>query len=230
MEDQREELLRDIPTPRKGDVLFGPDSSLWHLDAVLDFRPGKGYAEYAYREGYRRAGRILTERVAEHRGEQDVLVFPICHAYRHFVELMLKRLIRVGCSIIGRELTERESKLCSGTHNLRELWVAFSAMEKELEAETGTDAAPKDDMDGIEDYIAQLHAVDAQSFSFRYPVTKSGQPSIDGVTRINLGRFCERMESLCSYLEGFDAYYGHLEELEQDVISDYAPDYGGDVY
>jgi hypothetical protein len=212
----------EAPTPRKGDVLFGPDASLWQMDAVMDFRPGN---DYPYREGYRRAGRILTEYVAEHRGEQDVLVFPICHAYRHFVELSLKRLIRVGCSLINRELTERESSLCNGIHNLRALWNAFVAIGDELKTEEGIDPPPDEDMEGIEDYIDQLHAVDAGSFSFRYPLTKTGEVSIQGITRINLGRFCERMEGLCNYLEGFEAYYDHLKEVQADMMSDYAPDY-----
>jgi hypothetical protein len=30
-------------TPRKGDVLFAPDSALWHMNAVLDYRPGNDY-------------------------------------------------------------------------------------------------------------------------------------------------------------------------------------------
>ncbi len=66
--------------PQKTDVLFGADRSRWHMDAMLDYRRGN---DYTYRQGYRRPGRLLTEWVAEH-GETDFLVFPICHAYRHF--------------------------------------------------------------------------------------------------------------------------------------------------
>ena len=93
-------------SPRKEDVLFASDSTLWSLGAIQDYRPGN---DYTYRRGYRRAGRILTEWTVEH-GEVDFLVFPICHSYRHFVELTLKRLIRVGCSVAEREMTDRESK------------------------------------------------------------------------------------------------------------------------
>jgi hypothetical protein len=68
--------------PHKSDILFGSDRARWQMDAMLDYRPGN---DYTYRQGYRRAGRLLTQSVAE-RGDADFLVFPICHAYRHFVE------------------------------------------------------------------------------------------------------------------------------------------------
>jgi hypothetical protein len=34
--------------PRKGDVLFQSDSTLWHMNAILDYRPGN---DYTYRAG-----------------------------------------------------------------------------------------------------------------------------------------------------------------------------------
>jgi hypothetical protein len=54
-------------------------------------------------------------------------------------------------------------------------------------------------MEGIEVYVKQLHAVDAGSFSFRYPLAKDGKINL---ARINVGRFSECMEALCIYLDG----------------------------
>jgi hypothetical protein len=47
-------------------------------------------------------------------GKVTFLVFPICHSYRHYVELSLKRLIVSGCCIAHREMTDYEAKLQSG--------------------------------------------------------------------------------------------------------------------
>lgn len=211
-----------VTHPQKGDVLFASDSSLWQMEATLDYRPGD---DYPYREGYRRAGRILTEWIAAHRNEADFLVYPICHAYRHFVELTLKRLISVGSSLAERELSAKEASLLKGSHNLQELWGAFKTIAGEVESETGIDPPPQEHIEGIEDYINQLHSVDAGSFTFRYPLTKKGDVSVGDLKRINLAHFSEHMESLCDYLEGYDSYYGELVDFRQEMLSEYSPDY-----
>lgn len=207
------------PNPRKGDVLFGPDSALWRLDADLEFIPGK---DITYRVGYRRAGRILVEWVASH-GEQDFLVFPICHAYRHHVELTLKELIWLGCNVVEREPTARERELSIGTHNLQALWTAYKRISLEVETMTATAEIVKEDKDGIDSYIDQLDAIDAGSFSFRYPRRKDGMDSIQSVQKINLGRFSEHMEKLCTYLEGHTDYYGYLIQQREDYLDEFAP-------
>lgn len=212
-------------TPRKADVLFAPDSALWHLDAVLDYSPGN---DYTYRQGYRRAGRLLTEWVAENGRDQDFLVFPICHAYRHFVELILKTLIPIGCSVAGREMTEEESRLQSGSHNLNDLWQTFKKISAEVEAANRMAAPAKDDIEGVEAYIDQLHAVDKGSYAFRYPHTRTGAVSLEGLDRINLGRFCEQMERLCNYLEGYEMYYRDLRNMRHESQNAYAQEYGAD--
>lgn len=159
--------------PHKSDILFGSDRARWQMDAMLDYRPGN---DYTYRQGYRRAGRLLTQSVAE-RGDADFLVFPICHAYRHFVELTLKRLIREGCNAVHREMTAAEFSLQNNSHSLRALWTAFKVVQDEVSQISGG-TLPPDEVEGIEAYIEQLHAVDKGSFSFRYPLTKDGEVSV----------------------------------------------------
>jgi hypothetical protein len=128
----------EFPTPKKEDVLFAGDKTIWKMDAILDFSPGN---DYTYRQGYRRAGRILAEHVAGH-GEVDFLVFPICRAYRHHVELSLKRLMLLASDLAGRALTASEEKLQSGSHNLVSLWETFKIINAEAEAKTGIAPPP----------------------------------------------------------------------------------------
>jgi hypothetical protein len=44
--------------PKKEDVLFSGDPASWHTDAILNYQDD---GDYAYRTGYRLAGRVLTE-------------------------------------------------------------------------------------------------------------------------------------------------------------------------
>jgi hypothetical protein len=217
----------EFPTPKKEDILFASDKTIWKLDAMFDFRPGN---DLVYRQGYRRAGWILTEYAAEH-GEVDLLVFPICHAYRHYVELSLKRLMLLASKLAERELTPAEVKLQNGSHNLQQLWIAFKKINAETEAATGITPPPPEQMDGIEIYIAQLHAVDAGSFSFRYPLAKDGTVNLEGIERINLGRFSAHMEALCGYLDGWDDYFADLIQTGEDMLDDaYGHMYEGGNY
>lgn len=216
----------EFRTPRREDVLFASDRTLWQMDAILDYRPGN---DYTYRQGYRRAGRILTEYIAEGRGEVDFLVFPICHAYRHFVELSLKRLMLLAAQLAGRELTSAEVKLQGGSHNLQQLWDAFKLVNQEAEVATGIAPPPPEHLEGIEAYIAQLHQADANSMSFRYPLAKDGSVHLDGLPRINLGQFSDCMESLCNYLDGWDSYFADMIQTKAQMEAEAYADMYGDI-
>jgi hypothetical protein len=217
----------EFPTPKKEDVLFAGDQSIWKMDAILDFRPGN---DYTYRQGYRRAGRILAEYVAN-QGGVDFLVFPICHGYRHHVELSLKRLISLAATLAGRTLTNTEEKLQNGSHNLVALWETFKGINTEAEARTGIAPPPPEQIEGIEAYVLQLHAVDAGSFSFRYPLAKDGTVNLEGIQRINVGRFSDCMEALCNYLDGWDSYFADILQTNAEIQNDaYGDMYSGDEF
>ena len=206
-----DEYLRPKP-PERGDRLFVQDRENWPMDAMLDSQHGDSFA---YREGYRMAGQILTQHAE--RGWVDFLVYPICHSYRHYIELTLKHLMRYGCRLAERELTPEELKLNTESHDLMRLWTRFKLMEREVAAVTGESYPPKE-MDGISAYIEQLHAIDKGSFSFRYPQTKAGSVSVP-LERINLTRFGEAMERLCTALGSIDSYYGHMISATEDMYS-----------
>jgi hypothetical protein len=118
-------------------------------------------------------------------------------------------------------MTPAEAKLQGGSHNLWQLWQTFKSIEQTEVSKVGDGSTlPPEDLEGIEAYIRQLHAVDAGPFTFRYPLNKDGSVSVGDIDRINLGRFAQYMERLCDYLEGIDAYYGHLIEAYNDMMSD----------
>jgi hypothetical protein len=202
------ETLRPIP-PRKLDVLTAEDKTRHQMNAIV--QPWRG--DRPYREGYRRAGKILTTHVAEHGGA-SYLVYPICHSYRHFIELTLKGLIALGCIVAHRDITATEEKLRSRSHRLWDLWKTFMVIELEISVARDIEPRPLEDMQGIEAYIKQLDAMDPGSDHFRYSLTIKGQSTLQGLDQINVGHFGECMDRLCWYLEGFDTFYTHLLETD----------------
>lgn len=116
-------------------------------------------SDYGYREGYRRAGRLLAEYVCNECKHQDLLVFPIVYNYRHHLELMLKHLIGVGSYLSSREITPEVSRLVLRSHNLDQLWRALKPILFAAGQAVGWNPCA-DDIEGVESYIQQVHAVD----------------------------------------------------------------------
>lgn len=65
-----EEDFEPTPPPRKNDALFGAAEEFPMANACLNFTT----SDYGYREGYRRAGRLLAEYVCNECKHQDLLV------------------------------------------------------------------------------------------------------------------------------------------------------------
>lgn len=214
-EDVTAAANHDQPAPpHKDDVLVRSDRDAWQMNACLNL---SRESDYGFRHGYRRAGFSLAEWVNNNGVEQDSLVFPIVHSYRHHVELMLKHLIRSGCSLLGREATSQET----GTlrcHSLDRLWTAFMPILAAVSEASAMSPPPGDQLAGVESYIRQITAVDPGSDSFRYAYSRDGTPSIvQEITHLNLLVFANHMERLCDYLDGIDGcftwYKDGLDEM-----------------
>jgi hypothetical protein len=205
--------------PRKGDLLFRDDLPDWHNDACL-YTGQNDTAKHGYTEGYRRGAQLLVEHVAEHASNQDYLVYPVIFLYRHHIELALKNLIRQAPYLVERELTDPE-KSHLGKHRLDLLWADVKAILKEICKKAGWGKLDPDDVEGIDAYIAQLSAMDPDSFAFRYAHAKDGAPSLaTELKRINLRHFAELMERLANYLDGMDAALYELTERKAEAAYD----------
>lgn len=210
MPDAQEDLEQS-PPPRKDDLLFVAGGEFPMAGACLNFST----FDYGYREGYRRAGRLLAEYVCNECKDPDLLVYPIVHNYRHHLELMLKHLIGVGSYLSDREINTDVRRLVLRSHNLKQLWQAL----KPILYAAGQSVGWKpnlDDIEGVESYIQQVHAVDRGSFSFRYATDTKGAPSLPGMRYLNIYQFASLMERLADYLETIAFGFSMEEDLKNE--------------
>jgi hypothetical protein len=209
---EKDDPFATSPPPRKGDLLFRDDLPDGHNNACLNVSSGNDRA--AYLEGYRRGARFLVGHVVEERHDQDFLVYPIIFLYRHHIELALKNMILQCPYLIGRQLNKQEEENLK-QHKLKWLWRDLKPMLRALcQAHA---PLPEADVEGIDDYIEQLTAMDADSFAFRYAHTKGDEPSLPGVKQINLRHFAVTIERLADYFDGLDAALYSLVEHKSET-------------
>jgi hypothetical protein len=209
-----------IPTPpSKEDILFRdglPDS--WN-NACVNVTWGDD--QHGYTEGYRRGARLLVEYVTEQQRDQDYLVYPIIFLYRHHIELALKNLIRQAPYVIDRPLSMTETQHLD-RHRLDLLWQDFKPMFADVCKAAGWGKLNAADEEGIDNYIRQFTALDQESFSFRYPRSKKGLPSLPSeLRRINLRHFAELVERLADYLDALDTAVSVLVEQKAEMEADW---------
>jgi hypothetical protein len=225
---ETEEEVEPSPPPKKGDVLFRPGDEFPMANACLNF----GISEYAYRQGYRRAAKLLAEYVCNECKDQDLLVYPIVHNYRHHVELTLKHLIALGSYLSERTITPEIGTLLLNEHGLTQLWGTLKPILFAAGAAVGW--KPENlDIEGVESYIRQLSAADRGSYSFRYATDKKGKPSLPGMTHLNIYVFANHMEQLAEYLDTIAFGFSIEEDLKQeyeDEMRSYEPTYDEEHY
>jgi len=78
------------------------------------------------------------------------------------------------------------------------------------------------DIEGIDDYIRQLSAVDPDSFSFRYTHSRKGNPSLPAELRhINLRHFAEMLERLAGFLDGLNTGLSVLQDGKAEMEAEW---------
>ncbi|RFS21842.1 hypothetical protein DVR12_14395 [Chitinophaga silvatica] len=166
------------------------------------------WESYAY--GYKLAAEALALKVLQEDNYRDKLIFPIIFLYRHYIELRLKEIIEYGSSLIDKP------KKFPKTHALSHLWKDAKIIIIEI-----WPGSPEERFTEIERAIEAISEIDRQSDAFRYPVDKSGGPSLENITVINLTNFVEIITPIVEILEGIvcgissyrDDKYDMMEQL-----------------
>jgi len=185
---RRVRMAEEMRGLRKGDVLFKSDADWWH-NACLNFN---GIDINAYAIGYKQAADFLVERISQERRYQDTLVYPIAFLYRQYLELRLKQLIRIGSMLL--EIPLKANNL---HHGIDKLWKQCRNILENIHPDENAN-----DLNGIEKYITEFAHTDPSSTAFRYPADKEGNPSLEGLTHINLRNLAEAMDKISALLDG----------------------------
>lgn len=179
------------------DQLLGPGEDA-DTNAMLWWRGDERWAAYA--EGYKEAADILVERVIGTASDQDFLMYPIAFLYRHYLELRLKTLVRVGYALVG------EPSQLGPEHKIRELWKKARVVLERVWPERS-----RRDLDKVEADILEFADKDPKSQAFRYPTANKGKQTLSGLTQVNLRNLQEVMGQLAILLDS--AFDGLTEML-----------------
>lgn len=198
--------VHEFPWPRRGDSLFKSDDDWWN-NACLNWSHDM---RYAYSLGYKRAGDILVEHVSNSESDQDTLVYPIVFAYRHYIELEMKNLIRDGRELLG--VTSKAQMV----HGLDVLWQECRRLLDKVWPD-----GPREDLDAVQECISQLTEVDPTSTAFRYSTDRSDNPSLPGLTHINLRNLAEIIDRLGSFFDGAGTGISAMLEAKREIENDY---------
>lgn len=202
--------------PKDGDSFFAQGQS-WETNAMLHYLP---HSFTAYAQGYKEAADVVVANVEETRWLVDLIVYPVCYLYRHYIELMMKALIN-----LGRSLEDKEPGFPKH-HKLVELWA---------ECRTGLERAspdtPKDDFDVVENCINEFASMDPDGEGFRFPLTKDRQPTLSAAPKhLNVGNIRDVMGKIAGFLEGNYDYMSDNLDLKRELEAMYAEDYYSNHY
>jgi len=193
--------------PEQAARLFKADSDWWH-NACINF---SGVDFEAYATGYKRAADFLVERASQEQRYQDTLVYPIAFLYRQYIELRLKQIVRRGKILL--EITDGQD---IQHHNLGPLWkTCRQIMEKISQNEDPVH------FDEAENIVIEFGDIDSSSTAFRYPTDKEGNPSLPGLTHINLRILAEAIEKVSVLLDGAVLEIGLRLDQKSEMEADF---------
>lgn len=133
----------------------------------------------------------IAEKIASDITSVDGLFLPLAYLSRHYVELCLKILLR-DCNC----LIDKPDPIPTH-HDLLLLWRELRPMLEEI----SPDENPND-LNRVESVISDFNSVDQGSYSFRYPTDKKDQPTLDGLTHVNVPAFYEKISSVRDFFNG----------------------------
>lgn len=180
---------------------------------------------YAYIDGYYEGAKILVDSaLTRKQRDKEILFFPICFNYRHYLELHLKSLIE-----LTDELYLKMQKLGYVKKNLlntssersldqeHSIGILFQYFEKRLKivAQNSEIFDPN-----IRKYIMQFHSIDSDGQKFRYHITKKEQTNFSTTEKFDLKNIAELMEKIKDLLYGVDCWLEHYISMSDDMIDE----------
>ena len=159
----------------------------------------------AYIEGYKDAADYLVEHAVEEL-PVDMLVYPIIFLYRQYLELQLKDLFRVLL------LCHNNPPKTLITHNLIQIWREFRPLMESLDG----NFEGLEYYDHIEARIKEFDLIDEKSDSFRYPLDRKGNLSLDDIKEDIGGEMLNVLQMKCVMDSIYNVFQGQSEMLYQE--------------
>ena len=184
----------------KGDRLFTNDDERTHFDKINDYAYNgfRQHSSYSYAIGYKRAAdRLVQSLESSTSSSDDALVLPIAFLYRHYLELLLKVLIREGNKVLGNPPDLPK------IHEIDKLWEKLKPILIQVYKPYTPEAT---EVEAVEKCIKEFADIDANSQAFRYPVDKNGKSLLrdksylQNISYINLQHLAEKMAGIDFFL------------------------------
>ena len=180
--------------PKSGDKGFcAAVPPIRPLQLVAFVRPSSA----SYTLGFRLAANAVIDKARQENTHPDLLLVPVAYLYRHYLELMLKDLVRLG--VKANMLTVTDGRLTQ--HYLDKLWRGA----REL-IEAFWPASSSDDLNAVEQVIHEFHQLDALGQAFRYASDVRGGANLSAVPKwIDLDSLQATMKAVANFLEAAEA-------------------------
>lgn len=178
----------EMPWPQQGDDPLASGDDWWN-NACLNFTHGPQW--FAMARGFKMSADISVAHVMDGHRDQDFLVFPVLANYRHYIELALKGII-CDCRAL---LTEPEK--VDYTHGIDALWQTTKDLLSHIEPNGN-----KQDIKNVGDCLKRFHDLDPTSQEARYPVDRNNNPTLAGLSHVNLRQLRDVVERLSGFLDG----------------------------
>lgn len=187
--------------PQRGDTPFVAADDPYDNANIPD---GKLDRLVLMMEGYKKAADLMVDATTNDIYARATLVFPIIFNYRQFIELELKyHLAMYGPAVAIDPNWD--------THDLARLWEWFLDM---LEGYGTPDPDEADPVVG--EIILEFAKIDPNSYSYRYPVDRKGNPLPVAYRDLYLPALADVMNAIAGYFAGCDGYLSELPDAASE--------------
>ncbi|MGI5822089.1 MAG: hypothetical protein ACOX5L_08510 [Bacteroidales bacterium] len=198
-------MNNDFPFPDNQDKLFKEFNDDFRHNAIIR----TGIDQFLlFSEAYKTAATKLFEQLDGSALDANVLVYPLIFLNRQFLELRLKELI------VGLNFTIFHERKFTIGHNLKCLWDTYKDLVLQIETINIPDAKI---LKNTENLILEFNSIDSNSISFRYPVDKAENPSLN-MTNVDLQNFMTTMRKLYNFFDTQSDLVFHMVDLTEDLI------------
>jgi hypothetical protein len=198
------------------------DDTQSHSNIVIAFTGSPRYDFGAFARGYHQAANQLSKNLLCKSGYRDFDGYPIVFLYRHAFELNLKNIAYWSMRLCAFKNIDLMDAKLHHNHDLIQLAdLGTRLLLKLFATEPGIDKL----VGAIKTIAREFHEIDSTSFSYRYPIDKSGNYSTKEHQVVNILSIHRNMDKLLNDLEivnfGLDIDTDQAQEV-YELLNDYS--------